>query len=142
MENKNEIEEDEDEDEDKVAAESSAMISLQNSRGGYERIYMHKKRLGLTYVISYIFLMLLAQGYFVMQFVLRSQFYENVSEFATIYYGSYEEAINLMEAMDVYREFYHDPTTQMGRKVQLKSTVDTQWKALYKAQRDYKSVCP
>jgi len=78
----------------------------------------------------------MAQSYFVLQFVLRTQFYDNLNNSAIINYKAYEEMIGFLEAIDVYREYYQDTDTKIGRKELLKETVYTEWEMLYLAQKE------
>ncbi|MDR3547491.1 MAG: hypothetical protein P4M11_04330 [Candidatus Pacebacteria bacterium] len=115
-------------------------MSLQTNKGGYERIYTHKKMLGCTYIISYLVLMVLAEGYFVLQFVLRSQFYNKLNEFTTIYHKAYEDMVSLLQTVDVYREYYNNPSTTVGRIKLLRDSVFTEWESLYTAQKETENV--
>lgn len=109
-------------------------------RGGYERVYTHRRRLGISYLVSFIVLMLLAETYFVVEFVLRSDFYNSLNQFSTIYLTTYQEAVVYLEVIDVYREYFADPSTNIGRITPLPSIAYNYWTHLYETEKAYNEV--
>ncbi len=138
-ENKNEAD---DPSEDDEKDEDDQTVSLRYDRGGYQRIYTHRKSMGNHYLISFVFLMLATEAYFVWQFVVRSEFYGNISDFSKIYRTAYEDMVTFMEVLDIYREYFTNPSTTYGRNARLVSVVETYWDTLYDAEKVYKTVLP
>jgi hypothetical protein len=127
-------------DEDIKEGEEMQTVSMKNERGGYERVYTQKKSLGNKYFISFIVLMLITESYFVMQFVLRNQFYQNLSTFSSIFRTAYEDLVAFKEVENVYREYFTNSTTDFGRTTKLSSTVFDYWNSLYEMEKKYRDV--
>ena len=84
--------------------------------------------------------MLATESYFVWQFVMRSNFYDNLIQFSAIYRTAYEEHVAFIEVIDIYREYFTNPSTTYGRVTELPSVVNTYWNKLYELGKSYKNV--
>lgn len=120
--------------------DESQGVLVVTDRGGYERIYTNKKNLGVNYLISFIVLMVLTEGYFILEFILRSNFYNSLNEFSIIYMTANTEMVSYLEVINVYREYYANTSTSFGREVSLQQVVSTYWEDLYEISKQYKEV--
>ncbi len=111
-----------------------------SDRGSSEKVFTHVRNVGCRYILSYVALLLLAQSYFILQFLLRINFYDNVQEFSIIYQKAHEELMMFMDVMNVYREYYANSQSTIGRSTALKETVNVVWQELSIAQKEYQSV--
>jgi len=84
--------------------------------------------------------MLATEAYFIWQFVMRSNFYDNLIEFTKIFRTANEEHVAYMEVLNIYREYYNNPNTNYGRIIPLSETISTQWDTLYAISKIYQSV--
>lgn len=84
--------------------------------------------------------MVVTESYFVLQFVLRNQFYNGVGDFSKIFNTAYEEFSAFGEVLNVYREYFFNPDTQYGKTTKLANTISDYWNYLYEIEKRYRDV--
>jgi len=109
-------------------------------QSGYQRIYTHKKAIGVSYLMSLIFMIIIAQAFSVWQFLMNHRFYNNLIKFSNIFLIFNKESIGYMETLNIYREYYANPFNTYGRNTPLNSVVDDYWKFLYERIKDSQKV--
>lgn len=100
-------------------------------QSGYQRIYTHKKTMGVSYLISLVFMIVIAEAFFVWQFLMKIRFYNNLVEFSNAFLLFNKEYIGYIEVLNVYREYYANPSNSYGRTTRLNSVIEDYWKSLY-----------
>lgn len=115
-------------------------LGTKHNYSWYRRIYTHKVVIGTNYLISFILLMVVTEGYFVFEFIMQNNFYKNLKEFANIYFFTNSEAVGYMDAIDFYKEYYTDPNNIYGRNTPLSAEASNYWNILYKLSKDYMNV--
>ncbi len=128
-------------DEDvKTEAQDDEVAALKSDKAGFQRVFTHKKSFATRYLVSFVVLMLLAQGYFVLQFVLRTQFYNRIYNFSAVYHTAHKDLDLYLEVLNVYREYYAAPDNDIGRHNPLRLAVLNEWQKLYAIEKLYFEV--
>eukprot|EP00826_Nyctotherus_ovalis_P054526 TRINITY_DN7149_c0_g1_i1.p1 TRINITY_DN7149_c0_g1~~TRINITY_DN7149_c0_g1_i1.p1 ORF type:complete len:109 (+),score=21.19 TRINITY_DN7149_c0_g1_i1:170-496(+) len=87
--------------------------------------------MGVIYLISLVFMIVIAEAFFVWQFLMKIKFYNNLVEFSNIFLLFNKGYIGYIEVLNVYREHYANPSNSYGRTTRLNSVTEDYWKSLY-----------
>lgn len=141
--NENDDEDDDDDEDGRTKEQRSKTKKSITGKRNYrwtKRKYNYRVIIGISYIISFTVLVLMAEGFFIFEFLTRNKFYKNLDDFAAIYFSTCREESGYMEVLDVYREHYANPENTYGRTVALSSTVSQYWNTLYKLSKDFTAV--
>lgn len=113
------------------AADPDENVYKRFKKSGFVRFFTYRMGLGLKYLISYFFILICAQAYFIYLFFDRTNFYKNIGTFSTQLVTAHEERNSYLFILHCYNEYLYNSSAFLGSKESLKSIAPTLWERTY-----------